>query len=542
MNHRHDKGEGRAALIAVMVTVVGAGTTPAKSVGRDLDRGRGHHDKKQWHGAHGQLPRAARDRDYRDHGRPDPSKVKLGKFLFFDKLLSGNHNISCATCHHPLAGTGDGLSLPIGEGGMGLGVTRDTGSDLDAVHERVPRNANPIFNLGAREFTRLFHDGRVEVDPSQPSGFKSPAGDDLPSGLDSVLAAQAMFPVTSGTEMAGQAGENSVGDAAAAGDLAGPNGVWAQLADRLRSNAEYVELFREAFPGRIQSADDIRFTHAANAIAAFEAAAWRADDSPFDRYLRGDRRALSPSQVRGMRLFYGKAQCVSCHSGTFQTDHAFHSICMPQIGPGKGDGVDMREDFGRERVTGDPADRYRFRTPSLRNVALTPPWGHDGAYNTLEGVVRHHLDPEAALESYDPDQAVLPYREDLAELDLVVQEDPDRRAAIAEANELPQVRLSDRAFSDLIEFLHALTDRGSLDLRADVPTRVPSGLPFLSEPFLSGRPLHAKAAFSREGYSRPMGCPSVSNAAVLLHGRAVSIGSGIRTEQRRLFICAQWHR
>ena len=95
-------------------------------------------------------------------GTPPPAKVELGKFLFFDKEFGGNRNISCATCHHPMAATGDGLSLPVGEGGAGLGMTRDTGTGEDQIHERVPRNAPHIFNLGAREFTRMFHDGRVE--------------------------------------------------------------------------------------------------------------------------------------------------------------------------------------------------------------------------------------------------------------------------------------------------------------------------------------------------------------------------------------------
>ena len=229
------------------------------------------------------LPEPVSDADYYDKGAPDSAKVELGKQLFFDKILSGNFNISCATCHHPFAGTADGLSLPIGEGGRGLGVTRDTGVGPDVVHERVPRNAPALFNLGAREFTHLFHDGRVQPNAMFPNGIESPAGFDLPPGLDSPLAAQAMFPVTSATEMAGQAGENAIADAAAAGDLAGPNGVWAQLAERLGGIDGYVEQFISVFDD-IDSAQDIRFTHAANAIAAFEARNWRADNSPFDRY------------------------------------------------------------------------------------------------------------------------------------------------------------------------------------------------------------------------------------------------------------------
>lgn len=416
------------------------------------------------------------DRDFYDDGAPPAEKVELGRLLFFDKILSGNRNISCATCHHPLAATGDGLSLSVGEGGSGLGVTRGLGDGPVAVHERVPRNAPPVFNLGTHGFRVMFHDGRVEVDPSQPRGFRSPAGETLPVGLDNVLAVQAMFPVTSAAEMAGARGENPVADAAAAGNLAGPGGVWEQLAERLRAIPEYVDLFRAAYPS-IRSADEIRFTDVANAIAAFETVFWRADDSPFDRYLRGERGAMSQDAAEGMRLFYGKAGCGSCHAGVLQTDLRFHSIAMPQIGPGKGDGADGRDDFGRERVTGDWRDRCRFRTPSLRNVVLTGPWGHDGAYDDLRAVIDHHLDPVASLESYDTRQAVMPSRADLDAIDFAVHLDTARREAIAETNELSPSLLDDAEKARLLAFLHALTSERSLDLRRDVPRRVPSGLP-----------------------------------------------------------------
>ena len=165
------------------------------------------------------LPSPSVAYDFLDELDPNPIKVKLGRLLFFDKILSGNKNISCATCHHPLSGTGDGLSLSVGEGGRGLGVTRDIGEGEDIIHERVPRNAPPIFSLGVVAIDKMFHDGRVAIDESHPSGFLNPAGDDLPSGLENLLAVQAMFPVTSGTEMAGQPGENSVANAAALGDL-----------------------------------------------------------------------------------------------------------------------------------------------------------------------------------------------------------------------------------------------------------------------------------------------------------------------------------
>ncbi len=424
------------------------------------------------------LPPPVLDTDYFDNGRPDAARVALGRQLFFDKVLSGNGNISCATCHHPFAGTGDGLSLPVGEGARGLGVTRDTGSGSNAVHERVPRNAPALFNLGAREFTHLFHDGRVQPDSSMPSGIASPAGPELPSGLDNVLAAQAMFPVTSGTEMAGQPGENAIADAAAAGDLAGPGGVWAQLAMRLRGIDAYVEQFIAVFAD-VASAGDIRFMHAANAIAAYESSAWRSDNSPFDRFLRGERGAMSASAIAGMRVFYSprKGNCASCHVGVFQTDHSFRAIAVPQVGPGKGDGPGGYEDFGRERVSGKPADRYRFRVPSLRNVALTAPYGHSGAFDTLEAMVRHHLDAVASLYRYDGGEAVLPSRPDLDALDLLAVRDRGVVAAIAGANELPPVGLSEVEIERLVDFLHALTDPSMLDLRDDVPRSVPSGFP-----------------------------------------------------------------
>jgi cytochrome c peroxidase len=421
---------------------------------------------------------AVTDSDF--YPAPSSAEVALGQVLFFDKIISGNRNISCATCHHPLAGTGDGLALPIGEGGKGLGVTRDTGIGGDAVHERVPRNAQPLFNLGAKEFAIMFHDGRVTVDNSQPSGFNTPAGGQLPSGLANPLAVQAMLPVTSSAEMAGQPGENPVADAAAEEFFTGENGVWSLLTQRLRAIPEYVALFRDAYPGQITTADDIQFKDAANAIAAFEATAWRADNSRYDQYLRDNNHALTDGERKGMELFYGIANCSSCHSGKFQTDQSFHAIAMPQIGPGKGHNSegysDGREDFGREAVIGDENDRFRFRTPTLRNVALTAPYGHAGAFDTLEAVVRHHLNPVESLLNYDASQVRMPSRADLDEQDFVVMNDYWRVEQIAHRNELASVDINEAQLVNLMSFLHALTDNAFLDDRRNVPRSVPSGM------------------------------------------------------------------
>ena len=107
---------------------------------------------------------------------------------------------------------------------------------------------------------------------------------------------------------------------------------------------------------------------------------------------------------------------------------------------------------------------------------LTGPWGHDGAYNDLREMVKHQLRPEESLDAYDPDQAVLPYREDLSEIDFKLLDNPAVMNAIANANELEPRVLSETDIDRLMDFLWALTDPTSTDLRSDVPEGVPSGI------------------------------------------------------------------
>jgi len=413
------------------------------------------------------------DTDFHYAGRPNSQQAELGRFLFYDKILSGNRNISCATCHHPAHETGDGLRVSIGEGGSGLGSLRDTGRGASAIASRVGRNAQPLFNVGAREFTALFHDGRVEVDQREPNNFLTPIGDRLPDGLDNVLAAQALFPLVSVDEMAGQTGENDVADAVSDNDV---HRAWNLLERRIQSTPEYVTLMVAAYP-HIEQADDIAITDIGNAIAAFTVLEWRADESRFDAFLRGDDASLTSMEKRGYELFYGASGCSECHSGSLQTDHDFHAIALPQIGPGKGHGFDGHEDFGREFVTGNPSDRYRFRTPSLRNVSHTGPWGHNGAFDTLEAAVHHHLSPVRSLNDYYLSAQIKPSRSDLDAKDYLVQGSTLRRNAIASRNELTNTKLSDVQIQELLAFLEALSDARSLSTDAGVPQQVPSGLP-----------------------------------------------------------------
>lgn len=399
----------------------------------------------------------------------DMAEVELGHLLFYDPILSGNRTISCATCHHPDLGTADAVSLGLGDGGIGLGQKRRP-DPANPPEQRIPRNAPALFNLGAAEFTTFFHDGRLEQDPSRPSGIRTPLGADMEAGFASALSAQSMFPVLSPDEMAGHYSENDVGQAVRQGLLTGPGGAWSILSDRVESIPAYRTAFDTVIGDR-----PIHFTDIANVIASFIAFEWRADTSPFDAHLRGETPLMGAAK-RGMDLFYGTAGCATCHSGRFQTDHGFHAIAMPQLGPGKAARFERHNrDTGRLRVTGDPTDAYRFRTPSLRNVSQTAPYGHAGSYPDLDSVLRHHLDPVGSLTRYKIDQAILPPLQNAT--DTAILGDPTELQAIAAANELPPQSLTDQQVNDLIAFLHALEDPVSQTGRLGVPNSVPSGLP-----------------------------------------------------------------
>jgi cytochrome c peroxidase len=401
-------------------------------------------------------------------------RVRLGRDLFYDPILSGNRTIACATCHHPRFGTSDGVALGLGEGGIGLGPERVSDPD-NPPERRIARNAPGLWNLGAAEFTRLFHDGRLEADPARPSGLRTPLEDEMVMGFTGPLAAQTMFPVLSGDEMAGHYSENEVARAVRQGLITGEGGAWDLIAARVAAIPAYAAAFAAAEP-EIASGRAIAFTDIANVLADFIAFEFRADDSPFDRHLRGEA-PLAGEAAAGMALFYGRARCATCHAGPFQTDHAFHAVAMPQLGPGKAARFERHQrDTGRMRVTGDPADAYRFRTPSLRMVTETAPYGHAGAYADLRAAVRHMADPASGFAGYDRAQAVLPaFRPE--QPDWAVLEDQGETSAIAGALELEPVTLSEAEVDALLAFLAALTDPSARAGRLGVPERVPSGLP-----------------------------------------------------------------
>ena len=416
------------------------------------------------------LPRALDETDFH---AADPAKSEIGRLLFYDKILSGNRNISCGTCHHhDLAGT-DGLSLGIGEGGEGLGPKRTAGSGDDKIRKRIPRNAPALWNLGAKDIDVLFHDGRLETSDLYGNGFNSPAEEWLPDGLETILAAQALFPLTAQFEMAGNPKENEI--AGAVHDRI--DAAWPIIAHRVRTTPEYGRMFVEAFD-TIDAPEEVTIVEIGNALAAFIGSEWMNFDSPFDAYLNGDAAAMSATQIDGMELFYGKAACGTCHAGPLMSDQAFHALALPAFGPGRTRRFDpMVRDVGRMGESDDLADAYRFRTPMLRNVALTAPYGHNGAYPTLEGIVRHHLNPLDSLDGWERSKAKLPDVPWLEAIDFVVQSDSREIARQRAAVDITPIDLSDREVDAIVAFLHALTGETADARPLGRPETVPSGLP-----------------------------------------------------------------
>ena len=384
----------------------------------------------------------------------------LGQMLLFDKLLSGNRDISCMSCHHPALATGDARSLSIGQGGRGLGPVR-----VHPTGAFIPRNAPPLFNLHL--LGQLFWDGRVAVDAS--GEFRTPAGAALTPEMTAVfefgaVSAIGMFPVLSREEMRGIVGESELADVPDADMPA----VWAALMRRLGTIPRYRELFEAAYPGT--RFDDMTFAHASNAMAGFLLKAFVFDGAPWDRLLAGSDQALTGEQLEGAVKFMN-APCARCHGGAGFSNDDFHNVALAQLGPGQGNGASGRDDFGRMNVTADPRDIYKFRTPMLRNVELTGPYGHAGEIADLARFIDHYSRSAEKLRAYTAADVPDPLLRGQLLVDNV-------EAIIATRDPLIVPVAFDTTFTrQVTAFMLALTDRRARDLTHLTPPRVPSGLP-----------------------------------------------------------------
>jgi len=385
-----------------------------------------------------------------------PALVELGRALAFDKILSGNKDISCMTCHLPGFATGDGRSLSIGQGATGLGAAR--------VHPQgafIPRNAPPAFNLFANK--ALFWDGRVEIDAA--GKLRTPANERLTPHMGQAfefgaLSALPLFPVLSREEMRAANG-NELADI----KDKQPQQVWTALMARLGTIPEYRRMFEAAYPGTRFA--QMNFGYASNAIAGFLVDQFAFNNSPWDQFLAGHDDALTEVELRGAKDFMS-ARCSICHNGTTFSDSKFHNVAVAQIGPGRGDGLDGKDDFGRIRETGVAADRYAFRTPALRNVELTGPYGHDGAFMDLRAFVDHYSESDVKLHAFTS-----------AGLEPLLQPTllPTADAILATRDTLLRgVVFPAQTIDEVTAFMLALTDPAARDLSHVVPARVPSGL------------------------------------------------------------------
>ncbi len=320
--------------------------------------------------------------------RPDnPStkeKIELGRLLYFDPLLSADNDISCAHCHHPDLGFSDNRGLSMGKGGTGLGNARVDGAVLR-------RGSPTIWNAAYNH--RQFWDGRSRD-----------------------LEEQARNPIQDQNEMAQDT---------------------TALVQELQAVSEYVRLFATAFGA--SNGATIMFQKVTYAIAAFERTLL-SHNSAFDRYANGEVHALTASERRGFNVFRSlKTRCFECHNLPTFANPDFKVIGVPDL-------PNMKPDLGRAEVAGAGYERA-FKVPTLRNVALTAPYMHNGIFNTLEEVLDFYANGGG----------------------------PGRGMSVPNVDDkIRKFEWSASEKQDLIAFLHALTDESA---KPEIPARVPSDLP-----------------------------------------------------------------
>ena len=433
-------------------------------------------------------------------GRPiDPKLANLGRLLFFDKIHALHDDNTCAGCHSPTNGFGDTQSIAIGvQNNNVVGPNRHGPRN----QRRTPMVSNAVFFPGLMWNERFFAASGNPFDNSGGFIFPPPEGTSRFPPHDPImkvlLQAQGEMPPTELTEAAGFTGcgstvapafaqfDDGKGTPVPPPDASGYRNdpIRQAVLDRLNASSNYRALFGAAFPG-VAAGLPIDFSMFGRAIAEFEFTLIFAD-APIDRFARGENAAMSDPEKQGALIFFGKGGCVACHavaekSNEMFSDFQMHVIGVPQIAPefglGKGnvifDGPGQNEDFGLEQVTGNPSDRYKFRSSPLRNVGLQPAFFHNGAFTRLEDAIYHHLHVFESARNYDPVRAGLdrdltfligPIEPVLARIDPLLRNPP---------------QLTPEEFENLVAFVRT----GLLDPRAEphnlcslIPPTVPSGM------------------------------------------------------------------
>lgn len=320
-----------------------------------------------------------------------PEKIALGRLLFFDPILSATRDVACATCHHPKHGWADARPTPLGIHASGIGPRRMLvkGAAFLPLRRNTPTILNAAFNGIETDkpfdpkTSPMFWDNRVQS-----------------------LETQALAPIRSREEMRG--------------DVCSEAEAVPTMIARLKAVSEYVKLFQT----------EITPTRVTDAIAAYERTLIT-PNSPFDRFMRGDKTAMTPAQQHGLEVFQ-KAKCTLCHNGPMLSDYKLHAIGLND----------------------STTNRHEFRTPTLRNLKHTAPYMHHGGTLTLDEVLLFYdrLMDQTAETLEGGDDSTLPPLDPL----------------LRQMNMLPEDHAPIAAFLDALN---------SDDYDTSVPLSVPSGLP-----------------------------------------------------------------
>ncbi len=407
----------------------------------------------------------------------DDPLARLGMLLFFSKSLGGQFDAACASCHHPSLAGADELSLPVGVNAVDpdlLGQGRFNSQGIPI----VPRNSPTSFNVALWD-SGLFWDSRVESlgkelgQNGAASGISTPDSGTLiidTSAGANLAIAQARFPVTSDAEMRGDLDLGADNDSLR-GHLAARIGNYGAGLGEIR-NGRWLAEFRSAFSSSASAEQLVTFENIVAAIGRYERSQTFVQN-PWRDYVAGDNDAIGDQAKRGALLFLtsdnnGGASCFECHSGDKFSDERHHAVGTPQFGPGKGN--TNNNDFGRENITENANDRFRFRTPSLLNVATTAPYTHTGAYETLGEIVAHYNNPRGRVDDFFDNGGWC----QLAQYEFVVNcaslypnAESNSNLALnkvtAEQNQndpdaLPNIGINNQEQGQIVAFLNALTD------------------------------------------------------------------------------------
>ena len=445
--------------------------------------------------------------------RIDRQLANLGRLLFFDNAHSLHQDNTCAGCHSPSNGFGDTQSIAIGVDNNGLVGPNRAGPRNQ---RRSPMVINTAFYPKLMWNGRFFANaapGEKLGDPfSNMFGFMFPAPEGATLGyFDHLLQSQAFIPPTELVEVAGFTGtagtdlsprfavfDNGGGLPVPLPDHSGfrNDAIRAKTLEILNSIPGYTLAFGKVFH-EVKRGAQINFDMFGRAIAEFEFTLTFAD-APIDKFARGQHNAMTAAEKRGALVFFGEGKCITCHSTKGASNEMFsdfenHVAGIPQLAPPFGAetsnmiydpiGEGENEDFGAMQISGDPADKYKFRSAPLRNIALAPAFFHNGAFTRLEDAIRFHLNP---AQSYDPNAAGL-------DRDLTVRMGPRvHESYLHPLFRNGGIRLSESQIRDLTQFVKT----GLLDPRARkehlcglIPKSVPSRLELLTFEDCETRPV-----------------------------------------------------